>query len=111
MLTNWLEWIGFHPATVVGIGFWGLALYWGFAPLNEKLVEKLLSLPWLGFDQMGLLSGLLGILPLLALAIFTESLMEWTLGCSWAVSGSVIASMAGGIYELGRRDSQSHSEK
>lgn len=108
-----------------GISLWSLALYLGFSPVSEKIMEKLTH--WMNwadrslyasqeeFDrtQVGreslntLYASLLSILPFLGAGVFCNWGVEAGLGRSWTISVGIIACIGCGVYELGRRDGQS----
>nr|WP_278003602.1 hypothetical protein [Nodosilinea sp. TSF1-S3] len=92
----------FDTATIAGTALWAIALYWGFSPLTERLITAFES--WLGADSPA--ASLLSVVPFLAVGGLAHYGLKLSLGGSWAVSLGVLAAIGGGVYELGRRDSQ-----
>lgn len=110
--------------TIAGAALWSLALYWGFSPLSEWVIEQLNR--WFNFAERGLYTSqkefertrvaresqnafyasLFSIVPFLIVGSLCNWAVEAALGSSWAISMGMIACISGGVYELGRRDSQ-----
>lgn len=103
---DWPSWI--RPPLLVAIALWALGLYWGFSPVNDRMVDQLSQ--WLSFDREGALSSLLSLLVFLGVAAGIVAVTVVSLGGSWAVSWGLIVCLSGGVYELGRRDSVRRSE-
>lgn len=113
------------PTWLAGISLWSLALYLGFFPVSERVMERLTS--WMNLADRSLYTSkeefersrssreslnafyasLLSILPFLAAGIFCNWGVEAGLGRSWTISMGIIACIGCGVYELGRRDGQS----
>lgn len=113
-------------ATVLsGIGLWALALYLGLFPVSEwvavqlsrwfNVAERSLYTSQEEFDrtrtaresQNAFYASLLSIVPFLCVGVLCNYGMETTLGQSWSISVGIIACIGCGIYELGRRSTQS----
>ncbi|AFY42788.1 hypothetical protein [Nostoc sp. PCC 7107] len=126
MLTDILP-FSFEVDTVAiaGASLWSLALYLGFFPCSEWVIEQLNR--WFNFAERSLYisqtefektrkaresqnafyASLFSILPFLAIGTLLNWGVEISLGRSWAVSMGILACIGSGIYELGRRDGQS----
>lgn len=110
---------------LAGISLWSLALYLGFFPVSEWLMERLTA--WMNLADRSLYTSaeefersrksreslnafyasLLSILPFLGLGVLSNWGVEASLGRSWTISMGIIACIGCGVYELGRRDGQS----
>jgi hypothetical protein len=110
---------------LTGIALWSLALYLGFFPVSEWVMEQLTR--WMNFadrslytsaeeyertrkgreSQNAFYASLLSIVPFLGAGGICNWLMELSLGRSWAISVGILACIGCGVYELGRRDGQS----
>jgi hypothetical protein len=109
-------------AMLAGIGLWSLALYLGFSPVSDWVMEQfargLNAIAQL-FDAVdarqdgsnALVASLLSILPFLVAGGLCNFGVEIGLGRSWAISMGILACIGGGVYELGRRDGQAASER
>jgi hypothetical protein len=117
----------FHidPAALAGLGLWSLALYLGFSPVSDWVMQKLEQ--WMNLAERSLysstqeyernrkageslnafLASLLSIIPFLVAGGLCNWGVELGLGQSWTISMGIIACIGGGVYELGRRDGQS----
>lgn len=113
------------PTMLAGIGLWALALYLGFSPVSEWVIEQLTR--WMNFAERSLytstqeyernrkaseslnafLASLLSIIPFLIAGGLCNWGIEAGLGRSWTISMGIIACIGCGVYELGRRDGQS----
>jgi hypothetical protein len=113
--------------TLTGISLWSLALYLGFFPLSEWVMEKLGA--WMNRVEQSLYTAqadkanakakaaresmnafyasLLSIIPFIAFGVLCNWAVAKSLGQSWTVSIGIIAAIGCGVYELGRRDGQS----
>jgi hypothetical protein len=111
--------------TLAGISLWSLALYLGFFPVSEWVMEQLTR--WLNFaerslytsaeefertrksreSQNGFYASLLSIVPFLGAGVFCNWGVAASLGQSWTISMGIISCIGCGVYELGRRDGQS----
>ncbi|HEY9851537.1 MAG TPA: hypothetical protein V6D28_18845 [Leptolyngbyaceae cyanobacterium] len=109
---------------IAGAGLWSLALYLGFWPLTEWVTEQLKR--WFNFAERSLYTSeaefertrraresqnafyasIFSIVPFLFVGSFCNWGVELSLGSSWAISVGMLACIACGIYELGRRDGQ-----
>lgn len=124
MLEPVLETVGalsFDSTTVAGACLWAFALYLGLAALREWVARQLER--WLNFAERSLYlsqeefdrtrearesqnafyASVLGVLPFLLLGLACNYGVEWSLGRSWAFSFGILACMACGVYDLGRR--------
>ncbi|OKH25648.1 hypothetical protein NIES593_04765 [Hydrococcus rivularis NIES-593] len=110
------------PIAIAGSCLWSLALYLGFSSAREWIIEKLDR--WFNFAERSLYTSveefektrraresqnafyasLFSIVPFLALGGLCNWGVEIGLGRSWAVSVGILACIASGVYELGRRD-------
>jgi hypothetical protein len=110
---------------IAGASLWSLALYLGFSPLSQWVIEQLNR--WFNFAERSLYTSqtefertrkareaqnafyasLFSILPFLVVGALCNWGVEISLGRSWAISMGILACMGSGIYELGRRDGQS----
>jgi hypothetical protein len=112
------------PTLLAGITLWSLALYLGLFPVSEWLMDWVAQ--WMNFAERSLylsrdefertrkgresqnafLASLLSIVPFLIIGGLCNWLVEISLGRSWTISMGIIACIACGVYELGRRDGQ-----
>ncbi|MFZ4640946.1 MAG: hypothetical protein ACOYMP_11180 [Nodosilinea sp.] len=109
-----------QPGAVAGTALWAITAYlacyprvqrytdWIYRRLGPSLQDQA---PESAADQSpgaawSGLASLLSVIPLVLLGALTQYGLTLTLGGSWGVSLGVIASMACGIYELGRRDGE-----
>ncbi|BAZ48385.1 hypothetical protein NIES4103_09930 [Nostoc sp. NIES-4103] len=110
---------------IAGASLWSLALYLGFSPVSEWVIEQLNR--WFNFAERSLYTSqtefektrqaresqnafyasLFSIVPFLVIGALCNWGVEISLGRSWAISMGILACMGCGIYELGRRDGQS----
>ncbi|AUS98945.1 hypothetical protein CLI64_00180 [Nostoc sp. CENA543] len=110
---------------IAGASLWSLALYLGFSPVSEWVMEQLGR--WFNFAERSLYTSekefektrkaresqnafyasLFSIVPFLVIGALCNWGVEISLGRSWAISMGILACMGSGIYELGRRDGQS----
>lgn len=124
MLTELLP-IPINTTVLAGIALWSLALYLGFFPVSEWVIERLAA--WMNFverslylskeefertrngreSQNAFMASLLSIVPFLAIGSLCNWAVEAGLGRSWTISMGIIACIGCGVYELGRRDGQS----
>lgn len=111
---------------IAGASLWALALYLGFSTLNQWVMEQLNR--WFNFAEQSLYTSsqefertrkgreaqnafyasIFSIVPFLGVGALCNYGVELTLGNSWAISMGILACISGGVYELGRRDSQSN---
>jgi hypothetical protein len=107
---------------IAGSCLWSLALYLGFSSARNWIIEKLDR--WFNFAERSLYTSveefektrraresqnafyasLFSIIPFLAVGGFCNWGIEIGLGRSWAISIGILACIACGVYELGRRD-------
>jgi hypothetical protein len=112
------------PSAIAGACLWALALYLGFSPIGDWVIEQLNR--WFNYAERSLYSSIeefertreareaqnafyasiLSILPFLGAGALCNFGVEAGLGKSWAISVGILACMGCGIYELGRRDGQ-----
>ena len=112
-------------AAIAATCLWSLALYVGFSKSKEWIIEQLER--WFNFAERSLYisaeefertrraresqnafyASICSILPFLAVGICCNYGVEIGLGRSWSVSMGILACIACGIYELGRRDTNS----
>jgi hypothetical protein len=110
---------------IAGAGLWALALYLGFSPVGEWVIEQLNR--WFNYAERSLYTSaeefertrparesqnafyasICSILPFLVVGGLCNFLAEVSLGKSWGISLGLLACMGCGIYELGRRDGKS----
>ncbi|MEH1971125.1 MULTISPECIES: hypothetical protein [unclassified Nostoc] len=110
---------------IAGASLWSLALYLGFSPVNEWVIEQLNR--WFNFAERSLYTSqsefektrkaresqnafyasLFSIAPFLVVGALCNWGLEISLGESWGISTGILACMGAGIYELGRRDGES----
>lgn len=110
---------------IAGASLWSLALYLGFNPVSEWVIEQLNR--WFNFAERSLYTSqsefektrkaresqnafyasLFSIVPFLIIGALCNWGVEISLGRGWAISMGILACMGSGIYELGRRDGQS----
>lgn len=114
-----------NPVAIAGAGLWATALYLGFFPLSQWVMEQLSrwfdfaerSLYWSAEEfektrpareaQKAFWASIFSILPFLGLGALCYFGLVVGLGQSWAVSVGLIALIGSGVYEMGRRDGQS----
>lgn len=112
------------PSAIASACLWALALYLGFSPLGDWIMEQLMR--WFNFAERSLYSSIeeyertrtaresqnafyasiLSIFPFLGFGAICNFGVELGLGKSWAISVGILACMGCGVYELGRRDGQ-----
>jgi uncharacterized membrane protein len=90
---------------LAGTTLWALALYLGFSPLNQKLMEWL-SQSFSANPYQDLWASVLSIIPFLGVGLACAYALELSLGRSWSISMGIIACMGCGVYELGRQQGQ-----
>ncbi len=111
----------FDTAAIAGACLWSLALYVGFSRLRDWTIEMLNR--WFNFAERSLYfsakefertrtvresqnafyASVLSIVPFLAVGGLFNWGLEWGLGNSWGISLGMLACIACGVYELGRR--------
>ncbi len=117
--------LNINATQIAAIALWSLALYLGFSPVGDWVTEQLNR--WFNFAERSLYTSqeefdrtrvaresqnafyasLLSIFPFLIAGALSNFLIEVGLGEGWSISTGILACMGCGIYELGRRDSQS----
>lgn len=113
-----------NPMTISGVGLWATALYLGFFPFSERLIEQLSH--WMNTAERSLYfsaeefektrsgresqnafwASIFSILPFLLLGGLCYGGLAIGLSPSWAISAGLIACIGSGVYELGRRDGE-----
>jgi hypothetical protein len=109
-------------ATVLaGTSLWSLALYLGFSPVSEWVMQQLNR--WFNFAERSLYTSseefektrsaresqnafyasIFSIVPFLVIGGLCNYGVELSLGRSWAISMGILACISCGVYELGRR--------
>jgi hypothetical protein len=109
-------------ATVLaGASLWSLAFYLGFSPVSEWVMQQLNR--WFNFAERSLYTSseefertrsaresqnafyasIFSIVPFLVIGGLCNYGVELSLGRSWAISMGILACVACGVYELGRR--------
>lgn len=126
MLTEILPFpIELNATAIAGSSLWSLALYLSFSSLNQWVMEQLHR--WFNFAerlytsaeefektrkgreaQYVFYASIFSIVPFLVVGGLCNWGVELSLGRSWAISMGIIACLGCGVYELGRRDGQSH---
>ncbi|MEA5599623.1 hypothetical protein [Nostoc sp. UHCC 0252] len=114
-----------NTIAIAGASLWSLALYLGFASVNQWVIEQLNR--WFNFAERSLYTSqtefektrkaresqnafyasLFSIVPFLVVGALCNWGLEISLGESWGISTGILACMGAGIYELGRRDGES----
>lgn len=117
--------LSINTTAIAGACLWSLALYLGFSNTREWITVQLER--WFNFAERSLYTSakefektrvaresqnafyasLFSIIPFIAVGIICNYGVEWSLGSGWAVSVGILACVACGVYELGRRDGQS----
>ncbi|MCM0588864.1 MAG: hypothetical protein HEQ35_07485 [Gloeotrichia echinulata IR180] len=110
---------------LAGASLWSLALYLAFSPVSEWVMEQLRR--WFNFAERSLYisktefdktrqaresqnafyASVFSIVPFLIAGALVNWFLEISLGRSWGISMGILACMAAGIYELGRRNGDS----
>ena len=110
---------------LAGSSLWSLALYLGFSPLSEWVMQQLNR--WFNFAERSLYTSerefertrrgreaqnafyasILSIVPFLVVGGLCNYGVELSLGPSWGISIGLLACVGCGVYELGRRDGKS----
>ena len=117
--------LAIDTAMIASTCIWSLALYLGLSSLREWITKQLDR--WFNFAERSLYisieefertrqaresqnafyASLFSIVPFFAVGVLCNYGIEVSLGRSWTFSIAIIACMACGIYELGRRDGKS----
>ncbi len=116
--------IAINPGAIASVGLWALALYLGFSPVGDWLIEQLVQ--WFNGAERSLYTSqaeydrtqaarnaqntfyasLFSVVPFVAVGALVNHWVDVGLGHSWAVSVGILACMGAGVYELGRRTGQ-----
>jgi hypothetical protein len=125
MLTEILPFrIELNTTLIAGSCLWSLALYLGFASFREWVIDSFYR--WFNFAERSLyiseeefertrkaresqnafFASLSSIVPFFIIGALCNWGVEISLGQSWSVSVGILACIACGIYDLGRRDGQ-----
>jgi len=106
---------------IAGASLWSLALYLGLSSVSEWVIQQLNR--WFNFAERSLYTSseefertrsaresqnafyasIFSIVPFLVIGGLCNYGVEISLGRSWAISMGVLACVACGVYELGRR--------
>ncbi|ABG52369.1 conserved hypothetical protein [Trichodesmium erythraeum IMS101] len=117
--------LAIDATAIAGSSLWSLALYWGFSPVSDWVTLQLNR--WFNFAERSLYmsdeefertrkaresqnafyASIFSIVPFLIVGSLCNWGVEFGLGKSWSISIGIITCLTCGIYELGRRDSQS----
>jgi hypothetical protein len=116
--------LAISPTTLAGMSLWSLALYLGFSPVSDRVIELLTR--WMNVakslytsaeefertskgqeSQNEFYASLLSIVPFLIIGGLCNWGVELSLGRSWAISLGILACIGCGVYELGRQDGRS----
>ncbi|MEB3274745.1 MAG: hypothetical protein ACO4AI_08465 [Prochlorothrix sp.] len=120
----WPFTLSIESATLAGVALWSLALYLGLSPVGDWIMERLHR--WFDFAERSLYfshqeyeesreardswnsfsASVFSIVPFLIVGALCNYGVELGLGRSWAVSVGLLACMSCGVYELGRRSSE-----
>jgi ABC-type Fe3+ transport system permease subunit len=113
---------------IAAAALWSLALYLGFSPIADWLIEQLVQ--WLNYAERSLYTSmeefertrpareaqnsfsaaLLSIFPFLIIGSLCHYLLEQQLDRSWSMSVGILAVISCGIYDLGRRQGRSDED-
>jgi hypothetical protein len=121
--------LAIDPTTVAGVGLWALALYLGFSPLSDWVMDQISR--WLNFAERSLYTSqaefertraareaqnsfyasLLSVIPFVIAGTGLNYLSDVSLGRSWSISIGILSVIGAAVYELGRRDGQASDEE
>jgi hypothetical protein len=113
------------PVWIAGVGLWGMTLYLAFSSLSARTAITFQN--WLSsivqnaaasekqrqysqeqdHSQVAFWASLLSIIPFVGVGALCYLLCVWGLGTSWAVSFGLMGALISGVYELGRRSTES----
>lgn len=116
--------ISLDPMTVSGATLWALALYLAFSPLSDWVTHQLTR--WFNFAERSLYlsqeefertregresqnefwASMFSVVPFIAVGTLIHYGVILGLGGSWSISLGLLCAVGSGVYELGRRDSQ-----
>jgi len=125
MLTEILPFsLAINPTMLAGVSLWALAIYLGFSPVSDWVMEQLNR--WMNFAERLYISAeefertqsvreslnafyasLLSVVPFLLVGGLCNWGVEVSLGEGWSISMGILACMGCGVYELGRQDGRS----
>lgn len=114
-----------NRTAIAGATLWALALYLAFSPVSDWVTHQITR--WFNFAERSLYlseaefertrkgreaqnafwASMFSVIPFIAIGTLLHYGVVWSLGQSWSISLGIISAMGSGIYELGRRDSQS----
>ncbi|MBW4517832.1 MAG: hypothetical protein KME11_21720 [Timaviella obliquedivisa GSE-PSE-MK23-08B] len=116
--------LAINPTALAGVSLWALAIYLGFSPVSDWVMEQLNR--WMNFaehlytsaeefertksareSQNSFYASLLSIVPFLLVGGLCNWGVEISLGEGWSISIGILACMSCGVYELGRQDGRS----
>ncbi|MEO1593011.1 MAG: hypothetical protein AAFU71_17215 [Cyanobacteria bacterium J06632_22] len=109
---------------IAGSLLWALALYLGFSPVGEWVMQQLNR--WFNFaerfmytsqeefdrtreareSQNEFYASVFSIFPFVVAGVLCTYLVDYSFDRSWTLSLGIIACMGCGVYELGRRQSE-----
>jgi hypothetical protein len=113
------------PVWIAGVGLWGMTLYLAFSPLSDRTVITLQNglssilqttaspekqRPYSreqDHSQVAFWASLLSVVPFVGVGALCYLLCVWGLGTSWAFSFGLMGALISGVYELGRRSTES----
>lgn len=117
------------PVLIAGVGLWAMTLYFVFSSVSDRTIVTLQN--WLGSivqttaspekqrqyfrDQdnsqdsspVAFWASLLSIIPFVGAGAICYLFCVWGLGTSWALSFGLMGALISGVYELGRRSTES----
>ena len=125
MLTEILPFsLAINPTMLAGVSLWALAIYLGFSPVSDWVMEQLNR--WMNFAERlytsaeefertksareslnAFYASLLSIVPFLLVGGLCNWGVEVSLGEGWSISMGILACISCGVYELGRQDGRS----
>jgi len=116
--------LAINPTMLAGVSLWALAIYLGFSPVSDWVIEQLNR--WMNFAERlytsaeefertksareslnAFYASLLSIVPFLLVGGLCNWGVEVSLGEGWSISMGILACMSCGVYELGRQDGRS----
>ncbi|MEL6137002.1 MAG: hypothetical protein AAFQ61_02300 [Cyanobacteria bacterium J06626_23] len=109
---------------IAGTLLWALALYLGFSPVSEWIMQQINR--WFNFaerfmyssqdefdrtreareSQNAFYASVFSIIPFIVAGVLCTYLVDYSFDRSWTLSLGIIACMGCGVYELGRRQSE-----
>lgn len=116
--------LGLDPVLIAGVGLWAMTLYLALSSISDRTVTTLQH--WLStlasstnslkrrqgtdpqnISQLAFWASLLSIIPFVGAGALCYLLCVWGLGTSWAFSFGLMGALISGVYELGRRSTES----